>query len=69
MRRAAAIALAQRSMLTVPRAEALILECKDNLEIAEYCVDTSAAFNISPFDVAAAVRRLGPVDGFETDKG
>ncbi len=60
MRREAAIALAKRSWLTVPSAEALVLECGDNLEMAERCLSMSMAFGISPFDAASAIRRLGP---------
>jgi len=71
MRRESAVALAKRSWLTVPLAEALMLECRDNLETADRCLSTSAAFGISPFDVASAIRRLGPcpVASFESDKG
>ena len=56
MRREAAIALAKRSMLTVPRAEALMLECGDNYQMSSACVAVSEAFQLSPFDVASAIK-------------
>jgi len=54
MRREAAIALAKRSMLTVRDAEALMLRCGDNLELAKSCVAVSECFCVSAFAAADA---------------
>jgi len=56
MRREAAIALAKRSMLTVRDAEALMLRCGDNLELAKSCVAVSECFNIDVVAVADAIK-------------
>lgn len=58
MRHEAAIALAKRSMMTVPRAEALMLECGDNFQMASACVAISEAFRLCPFNVASTIKAL-----------